>query len=57
MAEMIDARGFAAEPVYIADMDRCEPGSALSDRLAWRQWRKVGYATSSFEGRDADRGP
>ena len=31
-------------------MDRCEPGSALSDRLAWRQWRKVGYATPSFEG-------
>ena len=50
MGDMIDARGFAADPVYIADMDRCEPGSVLSDRPAWRQWRKVGYATESFEG-------
>ncbi len=47
---MIGDRGFAGEPVYLSDLDRCEPGAALSDRPVWRRWRKVGYETPNFEG-------
>ena len=39
-----------AEPVYLSDMSRCLPGSALSKKPRRNHWRLLDYETETFQG-------
>src|SRR3954447_12086611 len=39
------------EPVYVTDLSRCLPASALSDRPRHGHWRLLAYETDQFQGR------
>lgn len=42
--------GAAAEPVYLSDMSRCLPQSALTRKPRHKRWRLLDYETESFKG-------
>ena len=48
--ERIADRGFSAEPVYLTDLDRCEPASALSSDPRLGHWRTLAYETETLSG-------
>ena len=48
--ENLADRGFAAEPIYMSDMDRCRPGSALSPDAMRGRWRMLDYETDTLSG-------
>ena len=48
--EHLADRGFAAEPVYLTDLDRSQPASALSIKPKPRQWRTLPYETDKLSG-------
>ena len=48
--DFIGDRGFAGEPVYISDLDKCQPASALSAEPRFRKWRTLEYETDRFSG-------
>src|ERR1051325_5029264 len=39
-----------AEPVYLADLSRCSPPSALSRQPRHGRWRLLPYETEKFQG-------
>ena len=43
-------RGFAAEPLYLTDLDICHPATALSPRPRPRHWRTLRYETETLSG-------
>src|SRR5688500_8484927 len=42
--------GGRAAPIYVSDLDRCEPADALVDVPQWRKWRRPPYQTAGFPG-------
>ena len=44
-------------PIYLTDLDRCEPASALADVPALRHWRKLAYTTDELDGTMLLAGP
>ena len=48
--DFIADRGYAADPVYVSDLDRCRPASALSTEPKWRKWRTLEYETETVSG-------
>jgi hypothetical protein len=38
------------EPIFLADLDRCEPREALSTVPKWRHWRVVSYEADGVSG-------
>ena len=46
----ITDRGFAARPIYLTDLDRCQPAGALSPEPAIGRWKTVSYATDELAG-------
>ena len=42
--------GFSAEPVYIADLDRCQPSSAVGDEPQRGRWRTLAYEAETVSG-------
>ena len=49
-ADGIADRGFAAQPIYLTDMDRCQPASALSSEPKPGLWRTLAYETDAMSG-------
>lgn len=41
---------FAANPVYVTDLDRCAPAAALADGPDRGRWRKLSYETDEISG-------
>ncbi len=50
MSDYFADRAFAAQPVYLTDLDRCRPARALSREPKLRHWRTLEYATGAFSG-------
>ena len=50
-------RGFAAEPCYVTDLDRCEPAAALAAAPLPGHWRTIDYETEGFGGAMLVAGP
>lgn len=50
-------RWLSQSPIYLTDLDRCEPASALADVPALRHWRKLAYSTDDLEGTMLLAGP
>ena len=50
-------RGFAAEPCYVTDLDRCEPAAALAAEPLPGRWRTIDYETEDFGGAMLVAGP
>ena len=48
--DFIGDRGYAANPIYVSDLDKCLPASALSTEPRWRKWRTLEYETDRFSG-------
>ena len=48
--DYIADRGFAAEPVYVADLDQCTPAGALSRESKRGHWKMYDYETHGFNG-------
>ena len=48
--EHLADRGFAAEPIYLTDLDRCHPASALSSGPKPGHWRTLRYKTDTLSG-------
>ena len=46
----IAARGFTGEPVYITDLDRCTPATALCAEAARGRWQTLDYEAEGFSG-------
>jgi hypothetical protein len=44
------AARFAGEPVYLSDLDRCRPSSALSPHPKRGRWHAMSYSTDRFSG-------
>ena len=55
--DFIADRGFAADPIYMADMDVCQPAQAISPQPQRRRWHTVSYETSDFAGTMLCAGP
>jgi uncharacterized lipoprotein YddW (UPF0748 family) len=51
-----EAARFSGEPIYIADLDRCQPAAAISARPARGRWHAVPYGTDRFNGTLLDAG-
>ena len=50
-------RWLAQPPVYLTDLDRCEPAAALVDVPALRHWRTLAYTTEDLQGTMLLAGP
>ena len=50
VTELIADRGFSAQPIYLTDLDRCQPGSALSTDPEVGRWRMMPYETDELSG-------
>ncbi len=50
-------RWLSRPPIYLTDLDRCEPAAALADVPALRHWRKLAYSTDDLEGTMLLAGP
>ena len=48
--DFIGDRGYAADPVYLADLDRCVPSESLSADPKPRRWRTMKYETETVSG-------
>ena len=48
--DYIGDRGFSGKPVYLGDMDRCQPSVALSRESRRGLWRMYDYETAGFNG-------
>lgn len=48
--DFVSDLGYAAEPVYITDLDHCQPSGAMTARPARRRWRTMPYETEMFTG-------
>jgi hypothetical protein len=46
----VSAPGSGGQPVFLTDLDRCEPVAALSSAPAWRRWRTVAYEADGVAG-------
>ena len=55
--DFIADRGFAADPIYMADMDVCQPAQAISPQRQRCRWHTVSYETSDFAGTMLCAGP
>lgn len=44
------AARFTGEPIYLADLERCRPASALAERARRGSWHAIPYATDRFSG-------
>ena len=36
--------------IYISDLDRCQPGTAISDKARHRHWRAIPYEAEGVSG-------
>ena len=45
-----EAARFSGTPIYLADLERCEPRSSLSPRPQRNHWHAIPYATDRFSG-------
>ena len=43
-------RGLSSGPIYVADLERCRPSSALSRESEPRHWRMYDYEVAGFDG-------
>ena len=57
MADYIDDRGFASAPIYITDLDGCQPATAISPEPRHRHWRAMPYETVGLSGTMLLAGP
>ena len=48
--DFIADRGYAANPIYVSDLDKCQPAGALSTEPRSRKWRTLEYETDRFSG-------
>ncbi len=48
--DFIADRGFSQPPIYLTDLDRCTPSSALSSEPRRHTWRTLPYSTRAFSG-------
>ena len=48
--DYIDDRGFSGQATYFADLDKCQPASALSPEPTYRRWRMLKYEAESLSG-------
>lgn len=55
--EHLADRGFAAEPIYVTDMDSCQPANALSVVPKPGHWRTLRYTTDTLSGTMILAGP
>jgi uncharacterized lipoprotein YddW (UPF0748 family) len=56
-SEHLADRGFAAEPIYLTDLDSCRPSSALSEVPESGHWRTLQYTTDALSGTMILAGP
>ena len=56
-SEHLADRGFAAEPIYLTDLDSCRPASALSAVPKPGHWRTLRYTTEAHTGTMILAGP
>jgi uncharacterized lipoprotein YddW (UPF0748 family) len=57
VTEHLADRGFAAEPIYLTDLDSCQPASALSGVPESGHWRTLRYTTDTLSGTMILAGP
>ncbi len=48
--DLLGDRAFASSPIYVSDMDRCKPPTALTSRSQRGAWRTLEYETPQFCG-------
>jgi len=57
VSEHLADRGLAAEPIYLTDLDSCQPASALSPVPESGHWRTLRYTTDTLSGTMILAGP
>ena len=50
-------RWLSGQPIYRADLDRCQPAAAVAASPAYHQWRAMRYETEQFAGTMLLAGP
>ena len=50
VADHIADKELTAQPIYLSDMDRCQPPDALSSEPRHGHWRKMEYEAEDFSG-------
>ena len=50
MADFIADRGFSAAPIYVTDLERCQPTDRLSPDGGFRRWHTIPYQAEGFSG-------
>ena len=48
--DFIADRAFSQPPIYLTDLDRCTPSSALTPESRRHTWRTLPYSTDAFSG-------
>ena len=48
--DLLADRGYAADPIYLTDLDRVTPASALASELRPRTWQTLPYETEHLRG-------
>ena len=43
MADCITDRGFSAAPIYVTDLERCQPAARLSPDGGAHRWQTISY--------------
>ena len=57
MADCISDRGFSAAPIYVTDLERCQPADRLSPDGGFRRWHTIPYEAEGFSGVMLKAGP
>ena len=57
MADCITDRGFSAAPIYVTDLERCQPADRLSPDGGVHRWQTISYETEGFSGVMLKAGP
>ena len=48
--DLLADRGYAADPIYLTDLDRATPASALASELRPHTWQTLPYETENLRG-------
>ena len=57
MADFIADRSFSSAPIYVTDLERCQPADRLSPDGGFRRWHTIPYEAEGFSGVMLKAGP